>query len=193
MSASPEQRLALAHVARMFSSLLLFELNAESLRDLQAQETATALRGLGIEVPTHADAELLDALASEYFETFLQPKEGGPPVQSLWTSGQYEGDAAVEVRELARIAGLELNRDFARGAAPDHLGCLLWLWAETIEVVPEVAEAIAQRHLNWAAPCLARASSGTGFYASVARASAALVTALTGTVTPKTTGETPPA
>ena len=65
MAATSEQRLALAHVARMFSSLLMFELDADGLRDLQAPETRAAMAGLGIEVPGQADAELLDALAAE--------------------------------------------------------------------------------------------------------------------------------
>jgi TorA maturation chaperone TorD len=179
VGATSEQRLALAQVARLFSRLLLFELDAASLAELQEPGTARALANLGVQLPERSDRETLDDLAAEYFATFLQPTEGGPPVQSLWTGGQYEGDAAVEVRQLAEVAGLELNRDLARGAAPDHLGCLLWLWAETVEVVPEGAEAVAQRHLAWAQPCLARAGAREGFYAQLARAVGALVGALT--------------
>ena len=70
-------------------------------------------------------------------------------MQSLWRNGQYDGDPAAGVRRIAEAANLELT-ERARGAAPDHLGCVLLLWAELHEARPEFARLLVEHHLPWA-------------------------------------------
>jgi len=95
-------------------------------------------------------------------------------VQSLWQGGQYDGDPAVAVRAIAAAAARELAPG-SRGAAPDHLGCILTLWADLVEERPELAARLQQDHLAWAPPALAHARTAGGFYSSVAAASAEFV------------------
>lgn len=176
---------ALRATARLFGRLLLFELDEPTRAELCAPDFAAALQQVGISVAPLQDPGALEELAVEFFEAFVQPKEGGPPVQSLWTEGTYEGTAAVAVRQLAEAVGIEFDGGAARGAPHDHLGCLLLLWAETREARPDVAERVVQEHLAWARAPLSRLAVGQGFYADVSRATLAWVEEL---LDPQTSG-----
>ena len=90
-------------------------------------------------------------------------------------------DGLIRQARLAEAAGVTLDRDAARGAPPDHLGCLLELWARVAERSPEEAGRIAESYLAWSVVPLRRlASSRDGFYATVAAATAGLVELTTG-------------
>lgn len=175
-------------LARLFGRLLLRELDAATYAELAQPELRTALGEASIELPAdssgdpgQASPELLDELAAQYFETFVQPREGGPLVQSLWTDGWYEGDAAVTVSKLAQAARFDFDRGAARGAPRDHLGSILLLWAATDEAarehptIAEVASRLRAEHLSWACEPLARIAAGQGFYAGLAGATATLI------------------
>lgn len=172
------ERAALRAVAELIGQLLIKEVAAGDLARFRAPELTAALAEIGIELPERADAERwLEERGADYHELFLRP-ETGPLVQSLWTQGRYEGDAAVRVRQLAELAGVEYQPAAARGAAPDHLGSLLLLWAATDGRVQAVADEIASAHLDWATAPLRRVESADGFYGALASATAELVRAL---------------
>ena len=156
-------------VARLFGRLLLFEIDERMRSELTQPEVAAALLELGVDTDVLNGADL-DALACEYLEIFVQPEEGGPLVQSLWTEGSYEGEAAVAIRKLAEVGAVEFDRDAARGASHDHLGSILWLWAELRLETPELAQHLVQQHLTWAGTPLRRIAEGEGFYAKLADA-----------------------
>lgn len=156
-------------VARLFGRLLLFEIDERMRSELTQPEVAAALLELGIDTDVLHDADL-DQLAAEFLETFVQPEHGGPLVQSLWTEGSYEGDSAVAIRKLAEVGAVEFDRAAARGASHDHLGSILWLWAELRLETPELAAHLADHHLAWAGPPLRRIAGGEGFYANLAGA-----------------------
>lgn len=165
----------LVPAARLLGRLLVRELDADTVRELQHPAVAAALGEVGIPRPEGAD---LEALALEYFERFLHPAAGLPPVQSLWHGGQYDGEPAVAVRAIAAAAARELAPG-ARGAAPDHLGCILLLWAELVEARPELALRLQRDHLAWAIRALGPVQAAGGFYGAVAAAAVALIGALT--------------
>lgn len=165
----------MAQVARLFGRLLLRELDAQGWQELSRPELGEALAALGILLPSGQPEVELERLAVEFFEAFIQPESGGPLVQSLWTEGSYEGEAAVALRKLGEAAGLEQDREAARGAAPDHLGCILLLWAKTQETRPDVAARLERDHLAWATRPLGQLARGEGFYAAVARATGSLL------------------
>ena len=161
--------------AQLFSRLLLEEPGAELLQDLNRPAVREALAAVGIEVPAPSESEML---AADFCAHFLYPEGGAPPIQSLWTEGEYEGAPARVVRELATHAGFEFDREVARGAAPDHLGSILWLWSEVVETAPEVARRIEEQHLGWCERALAHVARSDGFYGQVARATTAFVESL---------------
>lgn len=104
----------------------------------------------------------------------MHPTRGLPPVQSLWQRGQYDADPAAAVRAIAAAAALEVGAG-ARGAQPDHLGCILSLWADLVGERPELAARLLRDHLAWAERALDGARASGGFYGAVASAAVALV------------------
>lgn len=161
----------LTAAARLFGRLLVRELDATTLAELQAPDIAGALTSLGIELPSE---QQVAELGNRYFDLFLHPEGALPPVQSLWRDGQYDGDHAVGIRKIAKAANRELATG-ARSAAPDHLGCILLLWAELREERPELAELLTNHHMAWAELALQHAVQDQGFYGAVSRATIALV------------------
>lgn len=163
--------------ARLFARLLLRELDASLLEHLRLPEVEAALGRLGIVLPD-SDRVTLDALAADYFDHFVNPREQAPLIQSLHEGGAYEGDAARAVREIAAAAGVEFDAGAARAVPPDHLGCELLLWDALAARDPEAATEFARRHLAWAVAPLCRNAEGTGFYSGLRAALAALLTEL---------------
>jgi TorA maturation chaperone TorD len=155
---------------------LLFELEPGDLAAMAAPQLAAALAEFDL-VPPPASA--LPDLAARWFELFLQPGTVLPPVQSLWQEGRYDGAATVAVRQLAAAAGLQWGAT-ARGAPPDHLGCLLLLWAELVVLAPPLAAQLVQQHLDFAPAALREAARDAGFHGAVARAVLAFVAELQG-------------
>jgi TorA maturation chaperone TorD len=165
---------ALAPAARLLGRLLVRELDAATVAELAQPEIAAALAELGIALPT---PDQLDALAHEYFTLLLHPTEGRPPVQSLWLQDRYDGDAAASVRTIARAAARELAPG-ARSAPPDHLGCVLLLWAELVDERPELAAHLARDHFAWSERALHALAETPTFYGAVARGAIAFVRAV---------------
>jgi len=162
---------SLAPVARLLGRLLVRELDAETLAEWRDPGVAAGLASIGIELPE--ESRLVD-LEAEWFAAFLHPARHLPPVQSLWESGQYDGDAKLAVEGIARAAGLELS-DGARGAPPDQLGCLLLLWADLSERDPALAGLLCRAHISWVPRALEPVARDGGFYAAVASAAIELV------------------
>lgn len=175
MTADLEEERALVALTRWVGETLLRELDAGALAGLREPSVATALGAHGLELPSEADeGAWLDERAADFHDLFLSPT-GAPLVQSLWQEGRYEGGAAARVRQLAESLGLSLDREAARGAAPDHLGCILLLWTEARGRAPEHEQALVQDHLRWALAPLGRLQARGGFYGALARLTAELV------------------
>lgn len=173
-----DSRKSLQAVAELIGRLLLREVDAAELERLREPALMESLATWGVELPgPDEEAVWLEARGADYHDLFLRPEQG-PLVQSLWTQGRYEGDSTIRVRQLAELAGVEFVREAARGAAPDHLGSLLLLWAATDEVTPEVAGEIASVHFEWATVPLQRVQAAGGFYGAVARVALELTNTL---------------
>lgn len=165
-------------VAQLLGRLLLKEIDGALLERLREPELCAVLVELGFELPPPDTQDAwLDERGAEYHDLFLRP-ETGPLVQSLWTQGRYEGDSTVRVRKLAEAAGVEFQSAAARGAAPDHLGSLLMLWAATDVHAGEIADEVVRAHLEWALPGLRRIEPSGGFYGALAVATSSLITEL---------------
>lgn len=160
---------------RLFARLLLRELDAGLLAELEQPEVAAALDQVGIALPATGD---LEDLRATYVELFLHPRRGAPPIASLWADGKYEGDSAIALRRLAAAADCEFDRDVAGGAPVDHLGCVLLLWCACAETAPDLANLIASEHLTWVHRALELPSAYPGFYGQLSRATATLVATL---------------
>lgn len=161
-------RTELRAAADLVGRLLLREVEAVDLERWHDEGLEAGFAEAGLVLPRAADRSAwLEDRGAEFHDLFLRP-EPGPLVQSLWTQGRYEGDSTVRVRQLAEHAGLDHQRGPARGAAVDHLGSLLLLWAATVEHAPPVADEIVREHLAWSRAPLRRIASRDGFYGAVA-------------------------
>jgi len=177
-STATGERATLQAVAELVGRLLLKEVDAELLEQMADPKLAEVFNDMGVDFPTSAnESSWLEERGADYHDLFLRP-ETGPLVQSLWTQGRYEGDSTVRVRQLAQTAGVEFQRAAARGAAPDHLGCLLLLWARTDGRVQVVADELTGAHLRWAEIPLQRIQTSGGFYGAVATLALTLIVAL---------------
>lgn len=178
-------RESLRAVAELVGRLFLREVDPQELNYLREPVLAGSLSELGILLPnTDEEAAWLEARGADYHDLFLRP-ENGPLVQSLWTQGRYEGDSTIRIRQLAKAAGVEFSRDAARGAAPDHFGSLLLLWAATEGIAQEVADEITSAHLEWAVVPLQRIQASAGFYGALAAVALELTVALCGGPEPR--------
>ena len=161
-------------VGRLLSHLLLREIDAPLLGELRASELSATLRELGVDVPPFESADVdgiwLEERGAEYLDRWLRPERGGPPVQSLWSGGQYEGEPAVALRRWAKAVGLHYDAAAACGAPIDHLGSCVALWCLAAEHSAEHAEVLRIQHLDWGRRPLAAAQAAGGFYGGVAGA-----------------------
>ncbi len=55
---------------------------------------ASTLAGLGLCLPEEDSQAALDDLAAAYFDAFVSPRGGHPPIQSLAEGSGYEGEPA---------------------------------------------------------------------------------------------------
>lgn len=180
----PDEVNALAETARLFSGLLLFELDEKRLAMLGGEGMREALADLGVAVPRLAPPgpareEQLAELGAQFYAALLAPTgRGAPPVASLWQEGRYEGAIVRTITDLAGMAGFDFDAGAARSAPIDHLGSLLLLWAEASERAPAVADVLAAEHLTWSIRPLDRITELGGLYGSLAAATRELVLTL---------------
>ncbi len=167
----------LAASARLLGTLLQRELDAELVGALRTAGLAPTLAGLGLHLPVEESPAELDDLAAAYFDAFVSPRHGHPPIQSLAEGGAYDGEPARAVGDLARQLGLERLGERAFGAPPDHLGSELELWAEIVERAPAHAAEFARAHLAWGLPLLHSREARAGFYGRLCAVTAAFIEA----------------
>ena len=173
MTVSCAENPNLRAAARVFGLLLLREVDDQLLEEFGSPELLQWFAQQGLPMPAPGDKKAQDALAAEYFEALINPKDATPPVHSLAIGGGYEGDPAAGIRRVAKELGAELSPEASRGAPVDHLGSELMLWSEIAARSPHSAPAFAKEFLSWApAWCHARAGKTTGFYHSLFRMTA---------------------
>ena len=164
----------LSGVAKLFGRLLVREIDGALAAELSTPEIASALRGMGLEVPGFT-RDVLDDLAADYFEFMVKPNDQAPLLQSLFEDGRYQSAVTVSIERIADSAGVELDRELARGAPVDHLGVELLLWAELATRSSSVAHEFAERHLAWSLKPLQAAALTGGFYGRLASTTAQFI------------------
>jgi len=166
-SSSRESINALGAVSTLLGHLLLKECDAELVAEFERRGLRPQMAALDLELPAAGDGEALEDLAAEYFQTFLNPSDGFPLVQSLVEEGYYDGAAWQGLRETAKAAGVDYDVGAASGAPMDHLGSELLLWAELAGRDIEAANEFRSRHLLWALAPL-QDIPAEGFYGALA-------------------------
>lgn len=122
-----------AAVYRLLGRLWLKEIDEQGLRDLRTPPLRTAFVAAGGALPPgDADGKTLEDLAVDYCQLFVGPSGHLPPHQSVWTEGQFQGEASVALQTQYRALKLPPPAGMA-----DHLGELLNCMGVIIERLAE--------------------------------------------------------
>lgn len=149
-----------AAVYRLLARFWRAELDAELLRELQTGASSEAFRAAGGIVPSGgAESDVLDQLAIDFCQLFVGPSGHLPPVQSVWSEGQFERQAAVSLRRYLDVIGDQAG--WLSQNPLDHLAVQLDIMGFVVEQsVPaptdqtesldELAKCFYRDHVAWA-------------------------------------------
>lgn len=159
----------LGQVYRLLARIWLRELDAPTLTALSSPPLRAAYEAAGGIAPPASDPTTQDELAAEYCRLFVGPKQHLPPHQSVWQSGQFEGEATVSMRRWCEILGYGGAVEEGGGLMPDHLGVQLdvlgYLLQQSAARPGDAAElkelmgAFRTAHLRWPKPLFAAVES----------------------------------
>ena len=171
-----DEKLGRSGLYRLLARLWLREVDTPLLERLSDGLLAEAFLAAGGVLPAVVTGETVESLAVDYCQLFLGPSRHCPPYQSVWESGQFEGEAGTSVREFAEVVRYDPEVALPGGMV-DHLGVQLDLMGHLLAgeveaeegVVEEVAAAFYSAHLTWPKPLLATAQerAQTSFYRSM--------------------------
>ncbi len=127
-------------------------------------------------MPSEISQRAVEELAIDFCQLLIGPKDHLPPVQSVWTDGQFQSETASSVSRF-----LELLPEFRpRGNILDHLGVQLHFMAVLFEmaaVAPnpdpytDIAQRFFEKHLTWTHEFLNQVMqrATTNFYGGLAQ------------------------
>ena len=173
--------LASAGTYRLLSRLWLREVDQELATLLNAEPLRSAYLDVGGTLPPTTDVPL-EFLAQDYCQLFVGPRNHLPPVQSVWSTGTFQSEAADSMQTYLQI----LLGDANEHPIVDHLGVQLSVMAMLLEYVGaapnqhdlRTIETIAARffaeHLTWPSRLIqhARDQAASDFYESLMRVTA---------------------
>ncbi|MEE3373296.1 MAG: molecular chaperone TorD family protein [Planctomycetota bacterium] len=163
-------------VYRLLGRLWLREVDSLLLNQLSRGDLGAAFATAGGVVPALVTGETVEDLEVDFCQLFLGPSRHCPPYQSVWETGQFEGEAGKSVLGFAEVVRYEPSAVLSGGML-DHLGVQLDLMGHLLgggiegetQVIEEVANAFYSAHLTWPEPLLSAAQerARTAFYRSM--------------------------
>jgi len=159
---------SVSQLYRLLARVWHAEVDADFLNTLSNDPLRAALDGAGVDLPAEPASVTLDELATDFCQLFIGPSEPLRPIQSVWTEGQLEGQAATSMRETF----LPLLPDFEMpaGLMADHLAIQLAVMAEFIDSdVDDLPRRFFDHHLRWTEPLTTVTASRakTDFYRTI--------------------------
>ena len=163
---SLEERAAVYDLlARLWQS----EIDAPLKAALNQEPIASQWRQCGGVLPQ----ETIEALAVDFCQLFIGPKDSIAPIQSVWSEGQLQGPSAAAMQ---RFLSLRLD-DRWDATIPDHLGVQLALQGEFLRALADATpvqkielesliDVFFENHLTWPEPLFEAAirKAQTEFY-----------------------------
>ena len=164
---------SVSQLYRLLARVWHEEVDQAFLADLTSEPLHSALTGAGVDLPSESAQETLDDWATDFCQLFIGPSEPLRPIQSVWTEGQLEGQAATSMRETF----LPLLPDFEvpSGLMADHLAIQLAVMAEFIDSgVEDLPRRFFDHHLRWTETLTLAAASRakTSFYRTIIKLTA---------------------
>lgn len=173
---TPDEHASLAGMFRLLARIWSREIDQEFLDQLSADPLREAFLNVGGILPN----ESVDDLAIEYCLLFIGPAEHLPPYQSVWQTGQFQGETTTSMEQFVDVIGYDTSN--LDGMMLDHLGVQLdvmnWLEQNQAETPLDSEKAVAikqihdeffARHLAWPTKLIDAATEKTtsDFYRSV--------------------------
>ena len=173
---TPQENAGRSGVYRLLGRLWLQEVDTLLLNQLGRGDLGAAFENAGGVVPTLVTGETVEDLAVDFCQLFLGPSQHCPPYQSVWETGQFEGEAGNSMLGFAEVVRYDPSAVLPGGML-DHLGLQLDLMGHLLggsiagetQIVEEVANAFYSAHLSWPEPLLVAAQerARTAFYRSL--------------------------
>ena len=176
---SPDEATALAGTYRLLGRLWMREADEALLTELQRSPLCEFYRAVGGNVSHDAgDAAAIEALAVDYCQLLVGPKEHLPPYQSVWQAGQLQGETTTSMKNFAEVVAYETSA-LPTGMLLDHFAVQLDVMGHILqqlaahpletESLLEIANSFRAIHLGWVSNLLrsARSQARTDFYRSV--------------------------
>ena len=173
-----ENAAAVSGMFSLLSRIWLREIDDEFCQQFGDSDLRLSFEAAGGAVPEPTE---LEALATEYCQLFIGPKNHLPPLQSVWAQGTLQSEITGSTRSFAEA--LQMNLRGSDVTMADHLGVQFSIASRAYGMLAEeqdlkepanpIVELIAEfqsRHLSWPAPLLAAVEERAGeFYRSTAR------------------------
>jgi len=176
----PESTVQLAGICNLLGRLWLQEVTAETIEAMQAESFRADYEELGGFIPANADASTVEALAIEYCELLIGPRDQISPVQSVWTDNQLQSETSSSMHRFFELLPSFKNRE----GLPDHIGVQLEFVGDLLtqpdSAVAEILTLFIEKHLRWTQGLLDEVVRRTHseFYRGLAVVTAALIQVL---------------
>lgn len=172
-----DQLAEMAAVFALLSRLWAREIDAAAIKSLRQQPLASAWKKLGGKIPTDERPETIEALAIDYCQLLIGPKDHVPPVQSIWSQSKLSGNSTESMQKyIAMIDGFEPCVDFVDHVAVQlqFIGVLLSMAEQSKKkLIRGLATAFAGDHLEWTEKFFeaTQAKATSDFYTSLSAVS----------------------
>lgn len=156
---------------------------------LRDGEISESLNRAGICLPATTDSAVIEQLAVDFCQLFIGPSEHLPPYQSVWETGQLQGDTNTSMKRYGDAANYPIEQ-MAQDKLYDHLGIQFDFMGQLLEqidengasqtsdvdaaansVILEFATSFFSAHLTWPHELVRQASeqAQTDFYSSLCK------------------------
>jgi TorA maturation chaperone TorD len=145
----PHTATELANIVELVGRLWLREISLPTLEAMSSPEFQDPFVELGGFVPNQIDNETIEELAIQYCELLVGPRGHISPVQSVWSTNQFQSESAASMnRFFDLVPGYEPESNLS-----DHIGVQLdflsVLLHQTEKQANEVIALYVSQHLQW--------------------------------------------
>lgn len=166
--------LYLASVYALLSRLWIEEVDMHQLEELNEADLKSSFEAMGGSIPPANEASI-EALAVDYCQLLVGPKDHVSPVQSVHESGKFHGPAAISMKRYFET----LPTFNTTASIPDHIGVQLAFMTELFiqasgadhpEAYEDIASRFAIEHIAWSKKLFDQVESKaqTDFYRTLA-------------------------
>ena len=176
----PNTAIELSEIVELIGRLWLREVTLPTLEAMGASDFRQPFIELGGFIPDQIDDAIVEELAIEYCELLIGPRGHISPVQSVWSTNQFQSKSAASMNRF-----FDLVPDYKpESNLSDHIGVqfdfLSVLLLQSDKQVNEVITLFVDKHLRWTDRFLERVVSreNSDFYQGLANVTRQLIASI---------------